>query len=201
MVQGRCEHTLGHHSGKVQAVAWNAAMASVLLSGSFDQTVAAADVRAPGAAVLSWQLGSDVESLAWNPAAAEQFLASSEDGLVRCFDARRGGGAAPLFTLAAHSKPACTLALSACAPGLLATGSTDKQTKVWDISAGKPELLAARDLCVGAVFSAAFARDAPHLLAAAGAKGTVTVWDVTCDDAVARRFGKQLGRRQPADEV
>ena len=33
-----CDQTLTHHSGKVQAVAWNAAQASVLLSGGFDQT-------------------------------------------------------------------------------------------------------------------------------------------------------------------
>ncbi len=192
MVQGTCEHTLRHHSGKVQAVAWNAAMASVLLSGSFDKSAAAADVRTPGNAALRWQLGSDVEALAWMPSAPEQFVVSSEDGHVRCFDARRGGGAAPLFTLAAHAKPACTVSLSAAVPGLLATGSTDKSTKLWDISSGRPELLATRDLRVGAVFSAAFCRDAPHLLAAAGAKGTVTVWDVTCDDAVAQRFGAQL---------
>lgn len=32
-----CDQTLTHHTGKVQAVAWNAAQASVLLSGGFDQ--------------------------------------------------------------------------------------------------------------------------------------------------------------------
>jgi len=33
----RCERTLSHHSGKVQAVAWNPAEASALLSGGFDK--------------------------------------------------------------------------------------------------------------------------------------------------------------------
>ena len=32
-----CKHTLSHHSGKVQSVAWNVAQPSVLLSGGFDQ--------------------------------------------------------------------------------------------------------------------------------------------------------------------
>jgi hypothetical protein len=32
-----CQHTLRHHSGKVQAVAWNPAEPPVLLSGGFDQ--------------------------------------------------------------------------------------------------------------------------------------------------------------------
>jgi periodic tryptophan protein 1 len=41
-----CQHTLAHHAGKVQAVAWNPAEAPVLLSGAFDQV--AALVRAHG---------------------------------------------------------------------------------------------------------------------------------------------------------
>jgi periodic tryptophan protein 1 len=169
-------------------------MASALLSGSFDQRCCVADVRSPGAPALRWELGSDVECCLWHPAQQELLLVSTEDGCVNCFDARRGGGAPALFTLAAHSKPACTLALSRAAPSLLATGSTDKSCKLWDIGGGRPELLASQDLKVGAVFGAAFCADAPHLLAAGGAKGTVTVWDVTADDTVASRFGKALGR-------
>ena len=34
------QYTLKHHKGKVQAVAWNPAEASVLLSGGFDKVVA-----------------------------------------------------------------------------------------------------------------------------------------------------------------
>lgn len=36
----RCQHTLTHHKGKVQAVAWNPAEAPVLLSGGFDKAAA-----------------------------------------------------------------------------------------------------------------------------------------------------------------
>jgi hypothetical protein len=45
LTTGACDQTLTHHAGKVQAVAWNAAEASVLLSGGFDR--AACMVRAP----------------------------------------------------------------------------------------------------------------------------------------------------------
>jgi periodic tryptophan protein 1 len=38
VVKGVCEHTLQHHSDKVQAVAWNPAESPVLLTGSFDRT-------------------------------------------------------------------------------------------------------------------------------------------------------------------
>jgi periodic tryptophan protein 1 len=192
VAQGACQHTLTHHSDKVQAVVWNPSMASVLLTGGFDHCVAVADVRTPGGAVLRWPVTADVECAAWNPGVVEQFLVSTEDGHVACHDARKGAGAAPLFTLAAHDKPTSTLALCPRARGLLATGSTDKATKLWDISRGAPELLVTRDLRAGAVFSAAFSDDAPQLLAVAGAKGTVTVWDVSIEAAVAARWGAQL---------
>jgi hypothetical protein len=40
---------------------------------------------------------------------------------------------------------------------------------------------------VGAIFAAVFAADSPHVLAAAGAKGEVAVWDLRgCAPAVAR---------------
>ncbi len=37
LATGSCAHTLSHHADKVQAVAWNPAQPSVLLSGGFDQ--------------------------------------------------------------------------------------------------------------------------------------------------------------------
>lgn len=40
LATAQCQHTLKHHKGKVQAVAWNPAEASVLLSGGFDKVVA-----------------------------------------------------------------------------------------------------------------------------------------------------------------
>lgn len=88
-----------------------------------------ADLRAPDGDVPAWKLSADCEALAWAPHAPTQFVASSEDGLVACFDARAGAGAAPLFRLAAHDKPACALAFSATAAGLLATASTDKKAR------------------------------------------------------------------------
>jgi periodic tryptophan protein 1 len=38
VVAQKCEHTLTHHSDKVQAVAWNPVEAPVLLTGAFDRT-------------------------------------------------------------------------------------------------------------------------------------------------------------------
>ena len=102
-----------------------------------------------------------------------------------------GGGGAPRFTLAAHSRPTTALAFAGvAAPGLLATGSTDKKVKLWDVSGDAPALLEAQDLKVGAIFAASFACDEalPGVLAVAGAKGTVSVWEVGAAESVATRW-------------
>jgi periodic tryptophan protein 1 len=66
------------------------------------------------------------------------------------------------------------------------------QVKLWDITGSKPSLVAQQDLKVGACFTAAFCSDAPWLLAAGGAAGTVAVWDVLTNAAVSNRYAKQL---------
>jgi periodic tryptophan protein 1 len=106
--------------------------------------------------------------------------------LVGC-DVCMGAGSKPLFRLAAHNKPACALSFCAEAPGLLATASTDKVAKLWDVSDNKPKLLASMEPKLGAIFSAGFSRDVPYLLAMAGAKGAVGVWDVRSCNAVATK--------------
>lgn len=190
----QCSATLDHHQDKVQAVVWNPAQASVLLSGGFDKAVCMADARAPDAKPLSWKLSADSEALTWVPHDPTTFLASSEDGLVACYDARKGAQSAPLYRLSAHDRPACALTFCTAVPGLLATASTDKQVKLWDVSSQQPALIATQDLQVGAVFGAAFCPEAPWLLAAGGAMGTVAVWDITTNSAVMSKYGRKLSR-------
>lgn len=97
---------------------------------------------------------------------------------------RSHAGSAPLFRLSAHSKATCSMSFCPAAPGLMATGSTDKYLKLWDISNGQPTMVAQQDLEVGAIFGASFCKDAPHLLAAGGGKGTVSVWDIRANPNV-----------------
>lgn len=103
----------------------------------------------------------------------------------------QGPGAASLFRLAAHDKATCALSFCPSVPGLLMTASTDKKVKLWDVSGAAPTQLAAEDLQVGSVFTAAFCRDAPLLVAAAGSKGTVSVWDTAINGAVAAYVQRQ----------
>ena len=124
-----CQHTLKHHTDKVQVVCWNPAEAPILLSGGFDARACILDLRDPKQAGASWKLSKDVEALTWNPHTPTQFLAACEDGLVTCFDARSGSGSKPLFTLSAHDKPTTSICYNPSIPGLLATASTDKTVR------------------------------------------------------------------------
>ncbi|KAG1675126.1 hypothetical protein FOA52_003349 [Chlamydomonas sp. UWO 241] len=183
------KHTLTHHTGKVQAVAWNPAEASVLLTGAFDRTACLVDVRTPNGTPPSWAISADVEALTWHPHQPTCFLVSSEDGVVASYDARKGAGSAPVFVLAAHDAATCTMSFSPSAPGLLATGSTDKKVKLWDVRNDTPSLVTSQDLQIGAVFSASFCGQAGYLLACCGAMGSVSVWDM--------RLAKGVGSRWP----
>lgn len=191
---GQVSVTLNHHQGKVQAVEWNPAESPVLLSGGFDQRVCLSDVRArdtEGAlGCPAWTLSSDVEALGWNPHAPTQFAVSCENGNVIIYDTRNGPDAEPFLQFSAHNKATTAVSFNPAVPGLLLTASTDKKVNLWDISTTTTTAttgvskLASEDLKVGAVFTASFTKDAPMVLAAGGAKGTVAVWDTSLCDAV-----------------
>lgn len=194
IVKGTCEHTMNIHTDKVQAVAWNLKEPTVLLSGSFDRTMALTDMRAPQAPAIRWSVAADVESLAWDPHTSHTFLVSLENGTVGGYDVRSGTvdplqGKA-LFTIHAHEKAVCSLAYNTAAPNLLATASTDKMVKLWDLTGNQPSCIASTNPKVGAVFAASFCKDAPFLLAVGGSKGNLHVWDTLSSGEVARRFGK-----------
>ncbi|CAI5987764.1 unnamed protein product [Closterium sp. NIES-64] len=168
------------------------------LSGPFDRSLALVcvlltlvgqtDVRSPDATVLRWGVSADVEALAWDPHDSTRFVVSSEDGLICCHDTRAGSSnatAAPiassalalssfpnaLFTIHAHTKAACTVSWNPRIPNLLASGSTDKTVKLWDLSGNQARCLESSNPKLGAVFSVAFCADAPGFLAMGGSKG------------------------------
>ncbi|KAF7851186.1 hypothetical protein BT93_L4370 [Corymbia citriodora subsp. variegata] len=191
---GKCNITMEHHTDKVQAVAWNYHAPQVLLSGSFDHSVVMKDGRIPSHSGYRWSVTADVESLAWNPHSEHSFVVSLEDGTVRGFDIRAAisnsaSESLPSFTLHAHEKAVSTISYNPSAPNLLATGSTDKMVKLWDLSNNQPSCIASRNPKAGAVFSVSFSEDSPFLLAIGGSKGRLEVWDTLSDAAVSRRFG------------
>ena len=75
------------------------------------------------------------------------------------------------------------------------------QVKLWDLTGNKPALIAGQDLKVGAAFTAGFCQDAPWLLAAGGAMGTVAVWDIMTSAAVTARYGRKLAKLRSAADA
>lgn len=120
------------------------------------------------------------------------FSPKKQDGQIYYFDARAGAASKPLFHFSAHSKPATCLSFSPLVPGLLLTASTDKKTSLWKVENNTPSPLASTDLKVGAVFSAGFCRDSAFLVAAGGAKGTVSIWETTTEGHVVE-YAKSKG--------
>ena len=65
------------------------------------------------------------------------------------------------------------------------------QVKLWDVSKHQPSLVTSQNINAGAIFSASFCGpDAPFLVAAAGDKGEVVVWDILASPAVAKAYAR-----------
>lgn len=192
---------MAHHTDKVQAVAWNHHAPQVLLSGSFDHTVVMKDGRIPSHTGFKWSLSADVESVAWDPHAEHSFVVSLENGTVSGFDIRaaksdQSFNSKPIFTLHAHDKAVCSISYNPLAPNLLATGSTDKMVKLWDLSNNEPSCVASNNPKLGAVFSICFSEDSPFLLAIGGSKGRLEVWDTLSDAGVSRKYGNLRNQKR-----
>jgi len=188
-------HTWRHHAAIVQAVAWHPTtgdQSSLLASASADRTAAIIDARVPDGAVLRLPLPGAAEALAWSPHNASILFATTDGGQLTAHDARRPD--TPLFR---HS--VCRGELSAVTaaprlPGILAVAGGDGVAHILDVSAGgasaaSPGVVAAaptdvikKSLAVGPVFSAQWLPHADAVLAAAGGKGIVAIWDVPGDD-------------------
>ena len=64
--------------------------------------------------------------------------------------------------------------------------------KLWDFNDGKPNLLSQHQPQVGAIFACGFSPSVPYLIAAAGSKGMVAVWDIMSEPSVREAHGKTL---------
>ncbi|KAK8033179.1 WD40 repeat-like protein [Apiospora marii] len=178
----KCAKSYSYHTDKVCSLAWHTVESTVLLSGSYDRTIVAADMRAPDAKVHRWGVESDVENVRWDPHDPNCFFASTENGIIHYHDARNAPSSPseskPLWTLQAHDESLSSFDVNSQIPGFMATGSTDKTVKLWNITPTGPQMVVSRNLDVGRVFSATFAPDVDvaFRLAVAGSKGTMHIW-------------------------
>lgn len=194
----QCAKSYSYHTDKVCSIAWHPKEATVLLSGSYDRTAVAADMRAPEAKKARWGVESDVESVVWDPHNPNFFYVTTENGLIHFHDFRlvptSPQGSKPIWKLQAHDQSVSSFNVNPVIPGFLATGSTDKEVKLWNIQASGPSLVVSRNLGVGKVFSTNFAPD-PEVafrLAVAGSKGSMQIWDTSTNAAVRRIFADKI---------
>lgn len=201
----KAAQSYSHHTDKVCALSWHSSQSSVLLSGSYDRTIVAADMRAPDAKVPRWGVESDVEQLRWDPHDDNKFYVSTENGALHCFDARtlpsRPEDSKAVWRLQAHDQSLSSFSINPAVPGFIATGSTDRTVKLWNVTETGPSMVVSRDLEVGKVFAANFAPDTEvaFRLAVAGSKGAVQVWDTSTNKAVREAFATRVKLPTPAD--
>ena len=195
----KCAKSYSMHTGKVCALDWHPSESTILLSGSYDKTVIATDMRAPDATAPKWVVDSDVERVRWDIHDPNYFYVTTESGIVNYFDARsppksHTSASKPMWMLQAHDGPVSAFDINPTVPGFLATGSEDKKIKLWNIQDNKPSLVVARNMEVGRIFAAHFAPD-PEVafrLSVAGSKGQLQVWDTSTNASVRSAFGNKV---------
>ncbi|PGH17116.1 hypothetical protein AJ79_01254 [Helicocarpus griseus UAMH5409] len=195
----KCAKSYTNHTDKICALDWHPKESTVLLSGSYDKTVVAADMRAPDAKAARWRVDSDVENVRWDPHDPNFFYVTTDSGMVYCHDVRQASATAesakPQWMLQAHDSSVSAFDINPTIPGFLVTGAGDKQVKLWNVQDNKPSMVVSRKLEVGKVFSTTFAPDqeVSFRLAVAGSKGLVQIWDTSTNGAVRRAFASRLG--------
>ncbi|KAL8703459.1 MAG: hypothetical protein Q9201_003364 [Fulgogasparrea decipioides] len=201
----QCAKSYSYHTDKICSIAWHPKESTVLLSGSYDRTIIAADLRTTESSMVKvprWGVESDVETVAWDPHDSNYFYATTECGMIHFHDIRLApsspSASKPLWKLQAHSESVSSFDINPHIPGFLVTGSTDKETKIWNVSPDKgPSMIVSRNLGVGKVFTTRFAPDAEvgFRLAVAGSKGAMQIWDTSTNAAVRGAFA---GRIEPS---
>ena len=196
----KCAKSYSRHSDKVCSIAWHPKEATVLLSGSYDRTLVAADLRATDTTnVPRWGVESDIETVAWNPHDPNYFYVTTESGMMHYHDLRNAPTSPetskPVWTLQAHGESISSFDINPAIPGFLATGSTDKEAKLWNVQPTGPSMVVSRNLGVGKVFTTKFGPD-PEVafrLAVGGSKGNVQIWDTSTNAAVRNAFAHRVG--------
>jgi periodic tryptophan protein 1 len=194
----KCAKSYSHHTDKVCSIEWHPKESTVLLSGSYDRTVVAADMRAPDAKAPRWGVESDVESVRWDPHDSNLFYISTENGIIHYHDVRNApsnpAASKPVWTLQAHDESVSSFDINSIIPGFMATGSTDRTVKLWNIQPSGPTMVVSRNLGVGKVFSTVFAPDEEvgFRLAVAGSKGSMQIWDTSTNPAIRKAFAHRV---------
>mmetsp|Transcript_1187 Transcript_1187/g.1462 ORF Transcript_1187/g.1462 Transcript_1187/m.1462 type:complete len:277 (-) Transcript_1187:181-1011(-) len=167
------------YPGKVQTIKWHPCEAPALAAGGDDRRLTLRDCRAAESLSIFTTLNAEIECLAWHPKQPTHIVCSCDDGLVTCFDVR--SPPQPLWSMQPHSESVPAIAYNE--HGLLATASNDKFVKLFDADC---TMIAQKEFGVGKLFALTFDDGNPYLLAAAGSKATLALWNTVEIDAVSQ---------------
>jgi periodic tryptophan protein 1 len=194
----KCAKSYSYHADKVCSIAWHPKESTVLLSGSYDRTIVAADMRAPTSKPPQWGVESDVETVKWDPHDNNFFYVTTEGGMIHYHDVRTApsnpAASKAVWTLHAHDASVTSFDVNPIIPGFLASGSMEKEVKIWNVQPSGPSMVVSRNLGVGKVFSTTFAPDDQmgFRLAVAGSKGNLQIWDTSTNPGVRAAFGTRV---------
>ncbi|XWS33151.1 hypothetical protein CRYUN_Cryun22dG0054200 [Craigia yunnanensis] len=223
---GKCNITMEHHEGKVQAVAWNHHVPQVLLSGSFDHSVVMVIklftclkfVHAfccPAEAIYVWFFSLNcfegIETYFYHGYTLQK------DGRVPSHSGFKWSVTAEVECLAwdPHTEYSFVVSLeddtvrgydiraakfdpSSESKPSFTLHAHDKAVCTLSYNPAAPNLLATGSMDkMGAVFSISFSQDSPFLLAIGGSKGKLEVWDTLSETAVSGKFGNYSQPNKP----
>ena len=191
--------TFTHHKSKVQSVAWNPHEGTLLASGSFDRTVSLVDARGDGSNTRSFRIVADCEAIAWDPFRSERLTVLTEDGTLATWDVRNLEK--PLWSSVISEFGGVTdAAYNAHVQGLLVTCSTDKSVTLWDVhKESQPVSCGSKDMCAGKLYSASFYPSTPWLLGCGGAGNMLSLWDLSSEETIQKRFGGRASDAAPVE--
>ncbi|KDN36837.1 WD40 repeat-like protein [Tilletiaria anomala UBC 951] len=190
------------HGREVFCVDWNNLKKELFASSSWDASVRIWHPERPTALAAITAHTACVYGCAWSPHDGDLIASASGDGCVRLFDLRTGGGAAPGIaggpTPGVQHQPVATIPVGGevlsldwnkYRPMRIATGSTDRAVKVWDmrfVGAGKTPGVAGGEAMTSAVLlgheyavrKVAWSPHAANLVCSASYDMTARIWDV-----------------------
>lgn len=199
--------TFSHHKGKVQSVAWNPKEGTLLASGSYDRTIALLDARSDESTtnVKSVKITADCEALAWDPFHPEHLTVASEDGNIACWDVRKFETSTPLWSFVASEYGGITdLSYNLQVPGMMVTCSINKTVTLWDTNNvvidkstkfSPPKPCGSKDMCAGKLYAVGFYPSSPWLLACGGSGNLLSLWDLSSEEAIHKRFRGRLHKK------
>ncbi|XP_034662632.1 GATOR complex protein WDR24 [Drosophila subobscura] len=124
------------HERTAHTVTFHSSEPNILISGSQDGTIKCFDIRSDKSVNTYFSNSESVRDVKFSPHAQNIFSAVSENGTVQLWDMRKWDKCMVQFT--AHYGPVYTCDWHPTR-NWLATGSRDKQIKVWDMD-GRPGL-------------------------------------------------------------